>query len=518
MEAQELMMRPVLALAVALIAWSLTAPPAARSQAPDSEALAARIDDLRRAWRIPGAAVAIVRNDTVILARGFGVRRAGAPEPVDAKTLFAIGSTTKAFTSTAIAVLVADGVLDWDDPVSAHLPDFRLADPWRTSALTIRDILAHRSGLPMANLMWLTGLHGADEMIHRLRFLESTSGFRDQLAYQNVLYAVAGAIVERVAGEPWSAFVENRILAPLRMDRTRTGVANLERITDVATPHAEIAGTAEPVPYRDIDAIGPAGSMLSSAEDLAAWLRFQLGDGHLDGDSLVRADALLETHRPQIVMRAEGPLTVFYPGSTSLAYGMGWLVSDYRGRTMLDHGGGIDGMTALIALVPEERLGVAILTNLQTATPPYWILYPLLDALLGEPPVDHTPGFRAVARQVEEAIQTAPRRIAGSCPSLPLSVYAGRYAHPALGEVEIVHEGSTGLAFRMGRLGGPLLPWHFDTFRADWEDRAWLAAAGSGWITFRLNRLGVVEALELVAVPGESWRFERLDAAGKTPP
>lgn len=503
-----------------LAALALVAPAIAAGQpgqAPGPAALADRIETLRREWRIPGAAVAIVRNDSVLLSRGFGVQRIGEGEPVDAETLFAIGSTTKAFTSAAIALLVGEGALDWDDPVTSHLPAFALSDPWLTREITIRDLLAHRSGLPMANLMWLTGLHDTGEMVRRLRFLEPSGEFRGDLSYQNVLYAAAGMIVERVAGVSWDEFVATRLLGPLGMDRSRTGVAGLVRVSNVASPHAEIDGRPRPVPYRDADAVGAAGSILSSADDLAAWLRFQLADGRVAGRALVSEATLLETRRPQIPIRPEGALTAFYPDTRSLAYGMGWVLSGYRGRTLLDHGGGIDGMTSLVALVPEERLGIAILTNLQTATPPYWILYPLLDALLGEAPVDRSGSFRALADEVEQVTGAAPARRAGRPPALPLTDYPASYGHPALGEAEVeVADGR--LVLRMGRLAGPLVSWHFETFRVDWDDRAWLAAAGPGWVTFRLDRAGNVEALDLVAVPGESWRLERAGPDDRPPP
>lgn len=480
--------------------------PAVPAQALDS--WSAGVDAIRESFGIPGMAIAIVRGDSVLLAEGYGLRRAGATDPVDDETLFAIGSTTKAFTSTALAILVGDGALGWDDRVGDHLPGFRLADPWTTREITIRDVLGHRSGLPMANLMWLTGSHDTDELVRRLRHLEPALGFRDGLAYQNVLYAAAGSIVERATGRSWAAFVDEQILSPLGMRRTRTGVAGLSSVPNVASPHATIDGGARPVPYRDIDAVGPAGSILSSAGDMARWLRFQLADGLVDGRAVVDREALLETRRPQTVMRPDGPLAVFYPDSPSLAYGMGWVASRYRGRTLLDHAGGIDGMTALVALLPEERIGVAILANLQLEVPPYWILYPLLDVLLGVEPIDRTEPFRGLMEQVREAVAVAPPRTPDSPPSLPIEAYAGVYDHPAIGSVEVTIAGDR-LAFGLGGMEAPLEPWHVDTFRADWTDRAWRAAAGPGWVTFHLDREAAAVSLELVAVPGERWRFDR---------
>lgn len=503
---------PLVAAAAALLAVSVTGP--VRAQQVDAGDLAERIERLREAWNVPGLAVAVVAEDSVVLARGFGARREGDRGSVDAATLFAVGSTTKAFTSTALATLVGEGELGWDDRVVDHLPGFRLKDPWVTREITLRDLLAHRSGLPMANLTWLTGQLEPDELVRRLRHLEPAAGFRERVTYQNVLYLVAGRILSRVSGRDWAEFVRRRLLEPLGMDRTQTGVAGLGEVANVAAPHAPVEGRPVPVPYRDIDAVGPAGSLLSSASDMARWLRFQLDTGRVSGRRLVDPKALLETRRPQIVMRPEGPLAAFYPDAEDLAYGMGWVVSRYRGHRLLDHGGGIDGMTSLVGLVPERGLGVAILTNLQLEAPPYWLLYPILDALLGHDPVERSGRYRALGERVRAAVTSEPPRREHAPPSRDADAYAGRYLSAPLGEARVELRAGE-LVFRVGTMSGPLEHWHYDTFRIEWTDRAWLAAAGPGWVTFRLNREGDVGALDLVAIPGESWTFER-DGGGSS--
>lgn len=497
---------PLVAAAAALITLSVTTP--LRAQGIDAEELAERIEGLREAWRVPGLAVAVVAGDSVVLARGFGVRREGGGGSVDEATLFAIGSTTKAFTSTALATLVGEGELEWNDRVVDHLPGFELQDPWVTREITLRDLLAHRSGLPMANLMWLPGQLDADELVRRLGDLEPVAGFRARMTYQNVLYLVAGRILSRVSGVGWSEFVGRRLLEPLGMDRTLTGIAGLDEVVNVAAPHALVEGRPVPVPYRDIEVVGPAGSLLSSASDMARWLRFQLDSGAVSGQQLVDAGALLETRRPQIVMRPEGPLAAFYPDARNLAYGMGWVVSDYRGHTLLDHGGGIDGMTALVGMMPERGLGVAILANLQLEAPPYWLLYPVLDALLGHEPVDRSDAYGALGERVRAAVAAEPPRREDAPPSRTVDAYAGRYLSAPLGDARVELRGG-GLVFHLGRMSGPLEHWHHDTFRIDWTDRAWLAAAGPGWVTFRLDRSGELDGFELTAIPGETWPFDR---------
>lgn len=489
---------------LALAAQGAIGAPPARAQDPPAPAREERIEAMRKAWEIPGLAVAIVHGDSVD-ARGYGVLEIGRPERVDGHTLFAIGSTTKAFTAAAVGILVEEGRLGWDDRVVDRLPGFALSDPWVTRRLTVRDLLAHRSGLPMANLMWLTGLHDRPELIRRLRWLDSDGGFRADLAYQNVLYAAAGSIVEEIAGVPWEAFVRDRMLGPLGMGRTRTGVRDLAKEENVAAPHARVDGEVGPVPYRDIDAVGPAGSIVSSAADMARWLGLHLSGEESDGRPLSAA-VLAETHRPQIVMSGGPGLALFYPRTRFLAYGMGWVVSDYAGRTLLDHGGGIDGMTALVALVPEENLGVAILANRQLPAPPYWILYDVLDEVLGLERTDWSARFLETVAAF--SLPPDPPRLEGTAPSLPLDRYVGTYHSSPLGAAEVARDGG-GLSIRLGSLAAPLQHWHLDTFRAPWSDRAWRSAAGPGWITFRADRTGEIEALVLEAIPGETWEFDR---------
>jgi CubicO group peptidase (beta-lactamase class C family) len=494
----------------ALVASMLLSFPATPLQAQriPSAAIEARIEAYLADWEIPGLSLALVHRDSV-LVRGFGVRRIGERDRIDGQTLFAIGSTTKAFTSAAAALLVAEGRLGWDDPVIEHLTGFTLYDPWVTREITLRDVLAHRSGLPMANPMWQGGQLDADELLERLRHLKPMSGFRETFTYQNVLYLAAGRIVAEVAGTTWAEFVERRLFSPLGMTRSRTSSRGMEGVANVATPHAVFEGEVIPVPYRDIEAVGPAGSILSTGADMARWLRFQLGEGEIAGRRLVAPEALLETRRPQTVIRREGPLELFYPGAHRLEYGMGWIVSDYRGLQVLDHAGGIDGMTSLVILVPEEELGIALLTNLQTPAPPYGLLYDLLDILLGHAPIDRTHQFHELVMAVEAMVATEPPRTPGTRPALPTDAYVGSYASELLGTARVIVEYGC-LVFRLGSFVGPLEHWHHDTFRAEWTDRAWRSAAGAGWVTFRLDREGTIRDLELALVPGEAWIFERV--------
>lgn len=479
------------------------------AQGVDLDRLGTLLESARVAWKIPGLAVTIVKGDSVVLAKGYGVRETGTAEAVDAHTLFAIGSTTKAFTAAALGVLVDEGRLSWDDRVVSFLPDFALHDALATREITIRDLLAQRSGLPMANPMWLSGQHDRSELIRRIRHLQPMASFRSTFSYQNVLYTTAGQVIEAVTGTTWDAFLAERLFRPLGMERTNSSVTALVGLENVAIPHAWIEERSRPVPYRNIDAVGPAGSINSTAFDMAQWLRFQLGGAALDGRRPVSEPTLEETHRPQMLIRREGPLTALYPDARWLAYGMGWVASDYRGHTLLDHSGGIDGMTSLAALVPEEDLGVAILTNQQLTVPPYWILYSILDAYLGGDATDWSARFHELAQQLETRPEVS--RTPDAPPTKALDHFAGAYENATLGESVVESRGGT-LYLRYGTLTGRLEHWHYDTFRVPWTDAAWLAAAGPGWVTFHLGRTGTVESLRLEVLPGETWRFSRRES------
>ncbi|MDX1623617.1 MAG: serine hydrolase [Gemmatimonadota bacterium] len=498
---------------LALAALSL--PASLPGQGIDPLTVDTTVEEIRERTGIPGVAVAIVQGDSVVLARGWGVREAGAGAPVDAGTLFAIGSATKAFTAATVGAVVDDGLLGWDDRAIDHLPGFALHDPYATAGITVRDLLAHRSGLPRGDLMWLTKRLPADTLIHRLRHLEPAAGFRARFTYQNGLYLAAGRIVEEASGEPWEAVLHERILEPLGMSRTTASVDSLTGLTNVATPHVRVDGEAVAVPYRNLDHVAPAGAIHSSASDLARWLRFLVSGGAVDGKAVIGAATLAETYTPQIVVPMDPVMRALHPAANLLAYGLGWFVSDFHGRTLVAHGGGIDGMTSVVAWVPEEDLGVAVLANLQTPTPPVWvygILYGILDPALGVGRTD----WEAPARELEAVYrrmiqEAAPERIEGTEPSFPLEAYAGTWASETLGEAEVAIEAGR-LVFRAGTLEGTLEPWHRDTFRAGWQDPAFRAAAGAGWITFRMGRTGRIAELELVAIPGERERLERAPA------
>lgn len=425
-------------------------------------------------WGIPGLAVSVVKDDTLVWARGFGVRRLGQPGPVDADTLFNVASVSKAFNAAALGLLVDEGRIGWDDPVIRHLPQLQLYDPYVTRAVTVRDMLAHRVGLGRLTgnrLRWISA-RDRSEQIQRLRHLPPERGFREGYVYSNVLYMVAGEVVPTVTGTPWEAFVEQRLFAPLGMARSLAGGSRLDESGNVAWPHQEIDGTVVEIPRRNFDAVGPAASVHSSAREIGNWMRLHLGTpGEFEGTVLLARDTVEEMHRAQnpIPARAFEPLA---------AYGLGWRLGTHEGRQISWHSGAVDGMNSLLMLVPEEQLGIFITTNtfnnFTTA-----LARQIVDAYLGVEGRDrHAETFdrhleqKARAQQERDAIHAA--RLRDTRPSGPLHDYAGRYDDALYADANVrVEDGRLVLSLWDDPLQvADLEHWHHDTFRAVWRNRA----------------------------------------------
>ena len=267
---------------------------------PDVKALDRYVTQAVRDWKIPGLAIAVVKGDSLVFARGYGVLDVTKPTPVDEHSRFAIGSTTKAMTSAALGMLVDEGKLKWDDKVIDILPDFRLFDPYVTREITVRDLLTHRSGLPGTDLLWARADLSLPEIMRRLRYVKPNSSFRSQWNYQNVVYAIGGAIVAKVSGMPWEDFIRTRIFAPLGMTESEPLVAGIESRPNVALPHADIRDTMRRIPIRTTDPVAPAGSVWSSVSDMSRWMRFILDSGRVGDKRLLTPATFIELVTPQI--------------------------------------------------------------------------------------------------------------------------------------------------------------------------------------------------------------------------
>ncbi len=487
--------RAVTALAGAALASTLAAP-GARAQRPTLAAFDAYVAQGVRTWNVPGLAIAIVAGDSVLLAKGYGVRELGRPEPVDIHTRFAIGSTTKAMTTLALLMAADSGKVALDAPVLRYLPTLQLYDPVMTREITVRDLLTHHTGLPGADQLWGGNDHPPDEIIRRMRFLEPTASFRNQYNYQNVQYLMAGEVLHAATGIAWDAFVRARIFAPLGMDESLPTVASTEGQPNVAKPHDVVDGALRVVPKRTTDPVAAAGSVWSSVSDMARWMRFVLDSGRVGGRRLVSEERFVDWLAPQVVV----PLRDFYPtaplaGINRVTYGLGWFLHSYAGDEVAMHTGSIDGMSALIALVPSRRVGVYVLANADHAELRHALMYRALDLVSGRPPRDWSREVKALfdgldeqARQAQAAFVRA--RVPGTRPSLPLDRYVGSYADSLNGTVTVTRQGDA-LRAAWGRSkSGTLEHWHYDTFMARWDG----GRGGGEVLTFVLDpRAGVSE-------------------------
>ena len=431
-----------------------------------------------RDWEVPGLAITVVRNDSVLVAKGYGVRELGKPERVDENTVFSTASLTKSFTATAAAMLVDEGKLGWDAPARRYLPTLVFRDPYLTDQVTVRDLLAHRTGLRAANMSWaLTGIDRA-EVLRRARYLEAEAPLRTRMVYSNVGYAIAGEAIGAAAGMPYEDVVRQRIFTPLGMRNTTIGHAGAERSANRVMPHAMIGGVQRPIPWRDIDVIAPAGSVNSSAADMAQWLRFQLGDGTFAGKRLLSAEGLWEIHSPQLAIAPSPAFKAARMMEGIGAYALGWNVMDYRGHPLIWHTGNADGMPAFMAILPKERLGVVIMLNTWGAGQLHTLLMNrALDEYLGYPPRDYSgealPRKAAIRDGYDYAANVqrlAATRVSGTAPSHPLAAYAGVYVDSLYGPQTVAIENG-GLTLRIGRGEvADLSHWHYDTFLATWRD------------------------------------------------
>jgi CubicO group peptidase (beta-lactamase class C family) len=496
-------------------------PAAARAQTATEARLKefhAYAEKAGKEWKVPGFSIAIVKDDKVVFAQGFGIRELGKSGGVDENTLFAIASNSKAFTAAAVAMLVDEGRIKWDDPVTKYLPSFQLYDSYVTRELTIRDLLSHRSGLATfgGDLLWYESNYSRDEILNRVRFLKPTSSFRSRFGYQNILFMAAGEIVGKVSGMGWDAFMKERFFVPLGMKRTVTTHADLLKADNVATPHNAIEGNTRVIRYGNVDNIGAAGGIKSSALDMAQWLRLQLGRGTFEGRKLFAVDRSREMWTPHTVLGGiSEQAEKFNPTRHFNLYGLGWILSDYQGRLVVSHGGGLDGMVSHLALLPEEKLGVVVLTNSETPLSNV-LVNRVFDMYLGVAARDWNAEYQARSRASEVASRAAAKkleeqRVLNTKPSLPLSAYAGTYTGAMFGDAKVTEENGR-LVLRLlpsSLFIGDLEHWHLDTFRVKWRDSI-VYPFPRGFVSFGISAEG--KPLEMkIDVPNPDFDFKELE-------
>ena len=508
----------------AVLALCLLAPAAASAQAGATRnaALPAALSDfdayvegVRETFEVPGIAVAVVKDGEVVLARGYGVRELGKPAPVEPETLFAIASISKGFTATALSILADEGKLELDDRVIDHLPWFRMADPYVTHEMRIRDLLAHRSGLGLGAgdlLYWPGTDYTTREVAQRLRDVPLDGSFRGKYAYDNILYGVAQLVVEEVSGMPFDAFLRTRIFGPLGMDAVRFNSDALRPGDNVATGHSRADfKDLVPAPRLSWANVSGAGGLYANVLDMSRWMRVHLADGVIEGEG-DSAKRLVSEERQSAMWSVLTPIPVSKPSVPELeparpnflGYGEGWQLSDYRGEKLVWHTGGWPGMVSRMTLVPEEGLGVIVLTNAELGGAFNAVTLRVLDAYLDAPPTDWTAAYAAALAKSQsdsddDWAKHVAARDASSTPSLPLADYAGRYRDPWYGDVVVaIENGRPRLRFtRTAQLVGTLEHWQHDTFIVRWDQR-WLNA--DAFVNFALDADGDVREVRMEAV------------------
>lgn len=459
---------------------------------PDFRSL---VEAARKAWEVPGAAVAVVKDDKVVYLAGHGVRELGKPEPVTEHSTFQIASTTKAFTTAAIAMLVDEGKMNWDDPVRKHLEYFRLADPHADALVTIRDLVTHRTGLPRHDVLWVRNSHfSREELIKKMAYAKPSAPFRSLYQYQNLMFTSAGEAVGKTSGMGWDAFLQQKIFLPLGMKDSSTLYADMLRHNNLAMPHVKQKVGA----WGNYDHIGGAGCISSSAHDLARWLRMQLAGGVFEGQRLISEKQLSETHSPQMVNRLISPTRELQPEFTQTTYAMGWTINHYRGEMLVMHAGVLSGFRALITMVPRLKLGFVTLTNLNGTNMNEALTNTLLDEYVGLPKTrDWNAHMLSVVKAGEEKEAREKRekeeaRKKDTKPSLGLEGFAGLYREAAYGDVKVsTLEGK--LRIEWIRAKGEMEHWQYDTWRV--KDGGSLS---DQLATFQLNEKGVAAKLQLL--------------------
>jgi CubicO group peptidase (beta-lactamase class C family) len=510
-------------LSVALIAlaaaWpALAAPPANFDQ---------RVEELRSASQTPGMAIAIVENGKTVLAKGYGVRKIGGTEQVDADTIFMTGSTGKAVTVAALATLVDAGKLKWDDKVVDRLPGFQMYDSWVTREMTVRDLLVHRSGLGLGagDLMFVPRSNRTRaQMLQGLKHIKPATSFRSGYAYDNILYTVAGALIEAVSGQSYESYVRDHVYKPAGLLTATSDEPSRLATVNRAYPHGRINGPVRGLGDQQLldetDQLGaastPAGLLAMSANDLAKWLTIQLSHGKTpDGGRLFSEASSATMWDPQVIEPNSPPPPGFEATKSNFkTYALGWEVSDYAGAKIISHSGGVFGFITMVVLIPEKNVGFAITMNAEEGAVRRGLTYELIDHYLGRPYVDWAARYKQLlttmltnAKTAVEAKAAAPAKVG---PSLSLDRYAGQYKDPWYGRIT-VSQAKSGLAINFNetpRMSGPLAHYQYDTFIARFEDKGIEPA----YVTFGLDAEGKVDHITMKPVsPTADFSFDYQD-------
>jgi CubicO group peptidase (beta-lactamase class C family) len=516
-------MRRILVAALSVLAASGVQPSAIAAQqgvAADRPVVneAARLQDvdsfvtaMMTEWKVPGLAIAVVRDGEVILSKGYGYRDLDERLPVTRHTLFAIGSITKSFTVTVLGALQDEEHFDWDEPVRTYLPDFGLYDDIASERMTPRDLVTHRSGLPRHDLLWYGSDFTRRELYERLRYLEPNEDFRARYQYQNLMFMTAGYLAGRLTGSRWEDLVRERVFEPLDMSRSNFSVVESQRTDDFAYPYNRVGDEVRQIDFRNIDEIGPAGSINSSVEEMIRYVQLHIEKGKYGDEELLSERNAEQMQTPQMVM----PGNPQYDELGHTSYGMGFFVTTYRGQKLVRHGGGIDGFISSLSFMPRQKMGIIVLTNLSGNNPvPNAVSLSVYDRLLGLEPVDWVGRVKereAEAREAREAAEEegGSERAEGTSPSHDLADYAGDYEHLGYGAIRIELDGGN-LFFTFHDVKSALEHFHYDVFEVPENP---LVPFGGMKVMFLYKKSGEIDRLVVPFEPNvDDIVFARIPA------
>ena len=462
----------------------------------DQKELDEFITAIMKEWKVPGLSIAIVKNDSVVMLKGYGYRDVENKKPVTTKTLFGIASCSKAFTCAGLGILVDREKLTFEKNVKEIIPEFELTDKYAGDNITVRDLVTHQSGLARHDRLWYMSPFSRSEMLHRLRYLDMNRHLHQSYQYNNLMYMVAGVVIERVSGESWEDFTRKNIFEPLGMTKSNCSISGLQNSDDHALPYGEIKDKVQIIPYCNLDAAGPCGSINSNVEEMAKWLTLNMNNGKYKDKQIVSEKSLKEIHSPQMISSKSIDSDELYYSM----YGMGWGINQYRNNLMLSHSGSIDGYASLVSFLPKEKFGVVVLTNLEGNLIHRTITYFIFDKYLGLEPVKWNERAREREAKNRESeakskLKEDSIKVKNTKPSFELKDYTGEYENKGYGKVTVKTEGGK-LRLYFNNYFYELEHYHFDVFTAikeDWQDRK--------KIRFEMNKEGKIIALHIPFEP-----------------
>ena len=468
-------------------------------------------------WNVPGMSIAIVKDGKIIFAKGYGTKEMGKTNLPDENTIYAIASNSKAFTSAIVGQLVDEGKLSWDDKIKKHLTYFEMSDPWVTNEATLRDALSHRIGLTTfgGDLLWYRSNLNAKEIIAHLKYLKPSYSFRAGYGYSNLMYIATGELIEQVTGKTWAENVQSRFFNPLGMTRSIVGTKGVSKMENVATPHLYVDNAHKPMPWEDWSHVAATGGILSSVKDISQWMMFQMNH------CIWKNDTLISKSSHNMMWTPHNAFVVDHMSTTKTGdfstYGLGWGLSEYNGKFRVSHTGGYSGMVSAVAMLPDEHLGVVILTNgIRSVFAP--LVNYTFDQFIKAPARDWSKEYldrnrAAIDTRIADRMKA---RVQNTSPSLPQEKYAGEYYTPAYGNITVdSKDGKMKIAFEHSPdLTATLEHWHYDTWKLNWDNPQVIAWFTFGTVKFNADNNGMVTGISF-DVPNDDFWFTELDAVKK---